>query len=286
MRLLVTADLHYNHPRSRPLAEALIQRMNAAGGDVLLVVGDTAAADGSELEACLSLFRFNGPKLLVPGNHELWTARPDSYALLDEELPRRCRALGWHWLSDEPFLAGDLAIVGSLGWYDYSFAWPGLGIPRRFYEQKVSPGVAQRLEEWNYLLADQSDITPAALEIVARWNDGIHVRLGRTDEQFLAELLEKLEQQLAALQHVRSVVAAIHCLPFAQLLPPSRSAQWDFVKAFLGSERIGQVLLKYPNVRQLYCGHSHWPAQADVGHIHAINIGSGYRAKAFRLDDV
>src|SRR4029079_11550923 len=70
MRLLVTADLHYNHARSKALAEDLIEHMNAAGGDVLLVVGDTAVGDGNALEQCLSRFRFSGPKLFVAGNHE------------------------------------------------------------------------------------------------------------------------------------------------------------------------------------------------------------------------
>jgi hypothetical protein len=286
MRLLVTADLHYNHPRSHPLAIELIDKMNAAGGDVLLLVGDTATADGPRLEECLSLFHFNGPKLVVPGNHELWTSRADSHALYTDELPRRCRAAGWQWLCDQPFVAGDLAIVGTLGWYDYSYAQPSLGIPRRFYEAKVSPGAALHFDEFKSLLADQSDVSPAALDIVARWNDGVHVKLGRSDEQFLDELLEELDRQLAALRHIQTIIAAIHCLPFVQLLPPSHSAQWDFAKAYLGSDRIGQVLLKYPNVRRLYCGHSHWAARAQVGHVDAINIGSGYRAKLFRLDDI
>ena len=41
-RLLITADLHYDHGRSKDLAAEVIDRMNAAGGDILLVVGDTA----------------------------------------------------------------------------------------------------------------------------------------------------------------------------------------------------------------------------------------------------
>src|SRR5688572_20420644 len=99
MRLLATADLHYNHPRSRPLADDLIDAMNAAGGDVLLLVGDTAVADaGDALEQCLARFRFAGPKLFVAGNHELWTQGPDSYAIYTTELPRRVAALGWRWL--------------------------------------------------------------------------------------------------------------------------------------------------------------------------------------------
>src|SRR5439155_13236483 len=136
MRLIVTADLHYNHPRSKALAEDLIEKINRAGGDVLLLVGDTAVSDGDGIEQCLSRFRFDGPKLFVAGNHELWTAGPDSYELFHQTLPSRVRALGWHWLQDAPITIGDIAIVGSVGWYDYSFAQASLGIPRRFYAAK------------------------------------------------------------------------------------------------------------------------------------------------------
>ena len=286
MRLLVTADLHYNHPRSRPLAEDLIDRMNAAGGDVLLLIGDTAIGDGDSMEQCLGRFRFSGPKLFVAGNHELWTARPDSYRLFTDELPRRCANLGWQWLNSRPFVAESIAIVGSLGWYDYSFAPAHLGIPRRFYEHKVSPGVAERYEEYALLLSPTSDISPAAREIFARWNDGTHIKLGRTDEQFLAELLAMLENQLQSLKEIPRIVAAIHCVPFAQLLPPSHSTQWDFARAYLGSEKIGELLSRYANVHQVLCGHSHFPVETQIGSIHAINIGSGYRAKSFRMVEI
>src|SRR5688500_13559233 len=123
--------------------------MNQAGGDVLLVVGDTAVSDGDALEQCLGRFRFGGPKLFVAGNHELWTRGPDSYRVFAEDLPRRVRAAGWHWLEGEPLrLGGGVAIVGTVGWYDYGFAHEPLGIPRRFYENKVSPGAAERLAEY------------------------------------------------------------------------------------------------------------------------------------------
>src|SRR2546421_6396374 len=98
MRLLATADLHYNHAKSRPTADELIDRINAEADvgafDVLLVVGDTAAADDDALEQCLSRFSFRGPRLFVAGNHELWTHGDDSYALFKNDLPRRVRALG------------------------------------------------------------------------------------------------------------------------------------------------------------------------------------------------
>ena len=290
MRLLATADLHYNHPRSRPLADEIIDRMNRAGGDVLLLVGDSAVADGDSLEQCLARFRFGGEKLFVAGNHELWTHGPDSYALFTNDLPRRVRALGWRWLQAEPFVApgnpGDVAIVGSVGWYDYSFARPELGIPRRFYERKVSPGVAARLEEYSHLLEGAADVGPAAMEVVARWNDGRFVKLCRSDNAFLDELLAQLRAQLELLAAVPTVVAAVHHVPFRELLPPPGGTQWDFAKAYLGSERIGKLLLEFPNVHQVLCGHSHLPARATVGHLKATNIGSGYRWKTFETLDL
>lgn len=286
MRLLVTADLHFNHGRSRALAEQVIEEMNAAGGDVLLVVGDTAAADCDDLERCLSLFRFRGPRLFVAGNHELWTRRNDSYALFKDELPRRIRALGWHWLQDEPLVAGDVAIVGSVGWYDYSFAPGDLGIPRRFYEHKLSPGAAERFTEYLHLLERADDISPHGRQVLARWNDGKFVKLGRPDEQFLDERVAQLRGQLESLSSCRTVIAAVHHLPFRELLPPSRGAQWDFARAYLGSDRLGETLLAFANVRQVFCGHSHFPCEARVGHVAATNIGCGYRWKTFRSVDI
>jgi predicted phosphodiesterase len=279
MRILATADLHYNHAKSRRLADALIERMNRIEADLLLLIGDTAAGDGDWIEQCLARFRFDGPKLFVAGNHELWTARDDSYRLFKDELPRRVREMGWKWLEGEAYVEGDVAIVGSVGWYDYSFAQEELGIPQRFYEAKVSPGAADLLDRHRHLLEPADDVPPHAREVVARWNDGQFVKLHRKDEQFLDELMEALHGQLEVLSGVRSVVAAIHHLPFGQLLPPRRLAQWDFAKAYLGAAKMGELLLHYPNVGLVLCGHSHFPAEAQVGHIAAINIGSGYNAK-------
>jgi hypothetical protein len=286
MRVLITSDLHYNKPKSKLLADDLIDRMNAAGGDVLVIVGDTAVDDGDAFEQCLTRFKFAGPKLVVAGNHELWTRTSDSYHLLKHTWPQRASAIGWQWLQDEPFVAGEIAIVGSVGWYDYSFAQPSLGIPRRFYEHKISPGAAERFEEFAFLFDRADDIPPHAREVVARWNDGRHVKLGRSDEQFLAELNAQLDSQLQGLRSKRQVIAAIHHLPFREILPPPHNAQWDFAKAYLGSDAIGRVLLKYPNVTHAFCGHSHTWGMANVEHIQVTNIESGYRMKSYTTLEV
>jgi hypothetical protein len=121
----------------------------------------------------------------------------------------------------------------------------------------------------------------------ARWNDGAHIKLGRTDEQFLTELLQQMEQQLTDVSsQVKTIVAATHCVPFAELLPPPHGPNWQFIRAFLGSEKIGHLLQRFPKVKHVYCGHSHFPVETQIGPIHTINIGSGYRAKRFRVDQI
>jgi len=296
MRLFVTADLHYNHRHSKPLAEEVIARMNAEArhGDAVLVVGDTAAADGPELEQCLTRFAFDGPRLFLAGNHELWTRGPDSHRLLVDELPARIAAIGWHWLEERPVrLTGRVAVAGSVGWYDYSFALPHLGIPRRFYEHKISPAAAERFSEYGHLLEQTGDISAAGMEVAARWNDGRHVRLHRSDPQFLAERMAALDRDLSALagdSGVRRVIAAVHHVPFAELMPPKPDASVvtgkAFAGAFLGSPAMGQMLLRHPKITDVFCGHSHFAAKAQIGHLRGVNIGSGYRMKLFEVVDL
>ena len=276
MKLIVTADLHFNHERGRDAAEAAIEEINRTPGDALLLAGDTSAGDGDALERALGGITFAGPKLFLAGNHELWTARGDSYALFTEELPRRVRAIGWQWLESDPFEADGVAIIGSVGWYDYTFAPSDLDIPQRFYKLKLSPGAAERSSEHAHLLDE--DVPASARDIVVRWNDGRHVSLGRSDKAFLDERLDRLAKSLAAVRAPK-IVAAVHHVPFAELLPPRRSPTFDFVRAYFGSPRIGDVLASDPRVSHVFCGHTHSAADVRIGAIRAVNIGSTYTAK-------
>ena len=296
MRLLVTADLHYNHAKSRPSAEAVAAQMNRAGGDAVLLIGDAASGDGEDLERCLDLFTGGGAKLFVAGNHELWTRRGDSRTLFEQELPRRVRAAGWRWLEGEPFRVGAAAVVGSVGWYDYSFADPTLGIPRPFYEAKTSPGAVAMTGEPAALVDQVAGLSEEAREAVARWNDGKFVSLGTSDAAFLAERITRLEKDLEAVATADHVVAAVHHVPLADLLPGGarptgpppggrRGRGIRFARAYLGSPKLGEAILRFPNVRQIVCGHSHYAAEAAVegigGSVRAVNIGGGYREKRF-----
>ena len=296
-RLAVTADLHHDVPRSRPSAESLASNLLAADVDGLLLVGDTATSDGDALEQALSLFGDAGdgrPRLFVPGNHELWSRQRRVRAddLLKDELPRRVRAMGWHWLPTDPFtLPNGWAIIGNGGWYDFQFAAKGLELPRRFYEAGLSPRVAGRYAEG--LDSDADDVPAAMREFVARWNDVRFVHGIESAERFARQRLAEFERDLDAVKSQR-VLAAVHVVPHVALLPqvpdgpiPPDRLKYAFARAYLGSPTFGEAVATRRHVRHLVCGHSHTPrrATAEAGQqLH--NVGSNYEQKRMLIFDL
>src|SRR5262245_5604807 len=128
MRLAVTADLHWG---SRPAGDEATRQLAAflheQPPDVLVLAGDVGA--GEHFAACLRLFAgLPCHKALVPGNHDVWVApddtRGDSLAVYQEHLPRVGADHGFHYLDQGPLLLeeADIALVGSMNWYDYSWS--------------------------------------------------------------------------------------------------------------------------------------------------------------------
>ena len=279
MLLIAAADLHYNIARSRPPTEALAAEIVRGGGDALVIIGDTAGSHKSHLERCLALFAgFAGARYFVAGNHCLWSAHGrDALAILRDDLPALGRKHGFDCLEFEPAIIGPVALVGAIGWYDYSFRSRELALPMRFYRRKVAPGAARYFSEHRDLLERTDDLRPEHHELLIRWMDGAHVTLPMGDEAFTEYLADKLARQLEAVApKVDRIVVVIHHVPFANMMPEFPSRQWEFVAAFMGSERFGQVCLAQPKVTHVICGHTHQPLHVRNGAIECYNVGSTY----------
>lgn len=288
MRILATADLHYDIARSVAPTERLAAEVRSTAADALLIVGDACGRDLGILRRCLALFDgFAGRTFFVAGNHDLWTPDGDSYERYEHGIADVCREAGVWYLDAEPYVQDEIALVGSVGWYDYTFRQVSLGIPDRFYEHKIAPGAAARLAEYQHLVRDCDDLAPPLLEIGTRWMDGVHVRLPFGDADFTQLLLDKLRRHLEqAAGQARHILVAMHHLPFLDMVHQSGHPGWDFANAFMGSMRFGDLLLSFPQVRSVVCGHSHRPFRSRQGHIECINIGCTYRDKHFLTIDL
>jgi 3',5'-cyclic AMP phosphodiesterase CpdA len=128
LRIAVTADLHYGprHSAGQRATHDLVARLCESPPDLLILAGDIGAGD--DFERCLALFdRLTCTKAAVPGNHDIWVRfedpRGDSLDLYERHLPEMCRAHGFAYLDRQPlvFADSDLAVVGSINWYDYTW---------------------------------------------------------------------------------------------------------------------------------------------------------------------
>jgi predicted phosphohydrolase len=257
--LLVTSDLHYGaSPEGDRAVEALAEHVRGDGAAALVLAGDLAMST-SRLETCLSLFDgFRGFKAAVPGNHDIWRSMgsTDSWDLHERVLPATFERHGFHPLHVGPAVLDGVAIVGSMGWYDYSFR-DDIGIDIAAYRSKVYPGEDGPL-----------------------WNDAICVRLPTSDEELTALLARRLSEQLANVPPELSVLAVVHHLVTRQLLIHPRAAvprRWRFANAFLGSDAFGRVLAG--RVAQVFCGHAHYARVVMVNGARCVVVGSDYTKK-------
>ena len=257
--------------------------------DALVIAGDTCGHDLVDLRKALSLFEsFPGRRMLVAGNHCLWVRDGQSslhrYACEIRDVAREC---GFDYLDDGPVVLGNVAFVGNVGWYDYAFACPKLGLPRRFYERKVGPGAAAMMAEHHDLFDEIDDLREDHYDVGARWMDGVYVKLGTTDEQFAVQLADKLRRHIHDVRdRVHEIVVVLHHLPFEELVVRTGRPNWDFAGAFMGSPIFGEVLLTEPKVRHCVCGHTHTGARIRQDNLTCVTVGSTYVEKRYEILDI
>src|SRR5579862_6674718 len=225
MRLALTADLHWGHTAAGDAAtRAIVERLAELQTDGLVIAGDVGT--GPHFSACLEHFAgIPGERMLVPGNHDLWTVdpAPASLDLWERELPRIAAEHGFRCLDAEPYVSpdGTEAVVGSINWYDYSLADPQVEVvyprAREMYAAKLFPN--------------------------ARHNDGRFVRLGMSDDAFTERVVERFRAQLTGLpESVNKVTVVQHHPPIRELFfpaaPDDGPIERRFWLAYTGNRRM------------------------------------------------
>jgi 3',5'-cyclic AMP phosphodiesterase CpdA len=270
MRLAVTSDLHWGlSPVGDAATRELVRCVVDLAPHAFAVAGDVG--EGENFRRCLELFaQLRCPRLVVPGNHDLWTRDPDSSSLerYREELPREASIAGFHYLDRHPVTStdGKVGIAGSINWYDYSFADP---IVER--EHPEAP-----------------EMYRAKLFPHGQHNDGRFVRLAMSDGEFTGEVVSRFAAQVAELPAtVERVVAIQHHPPVRELFYPTplTNTYQRFWLAYSGNRRMQEAVLSEPRIQTVICGHTHATCAADVRGKRCLNIGGDYDFKRLLLLD-
>ncbi len=268
MRLAVTADLHWGLSRAGDAATRdLRDSLMADPPDTLILAGDVG--EGRAFAACLAEFReLTCVKLLVPGNHDLWLRAPtSSMRHYQETLPMLAGEAGFSVLDFQPWQSrdGDVSILGSIHWYDYSFADPELRIrypdANRMYIAKQFPA--------------------------GRHNDGSYVRLGVSDPEFADSLLKQLQRQSAESSRVGRRILVTHHPPVRELFYPTELVTDDqkFWLAYTGTRAMDAWVRQDARFDYVFCGHTHAACEARIGPTTCLNVGGDYHFKRLiRLD--
>ncbi|MGE3537399.1 MAG: metallophosphoesterase [Candidatus Tectimicrobiota bacterium] len=273
MRIAFTSDLHTDHhAANRAVWEAMVAHLHELEPDVFICCGDVAADETRFGMTLMALEQVACPKLLVPGNHDVWLQNPawvqrgiTSQHKYYRLLPALCREAGVHPLWLTPYVLDDVAFCGSLGWYDYSLRNEvfdtQLSLPdyhrKRFQAQHCND---RQFAHW---------LAPATPERPAR-------RL--SDAAVTTHMVRELTQQIQAVPaHVRQVVGVTHMLPFRAMMQYRQEVQRDYFAAFMGSTRLGETWRACEKIALVLAGHTHRQMTVQLGALQAMTSPVGYR---------
>jgi len=266
MRIVCVSDLHLDHEGNEPVMEAMLEVLGRGPPDVLVVAGDLASGQEGVARGLERLRRAAPRVVYVPGNHDLWSpwrsvaqGEVDTWTIYREVLPALAQEAGVEYLPEGPVCVGDVAFVGVTGWYDYSTA---TRVARFFFDDAAF----RRGYQGGFAWAD-------ALRTAFLGQDGEPM----SDAEVVAVMVSDLKTHLEAVpEHISRVVAVTHVVPFAQTVQSRPFFAMDFFTAFLGSVRLGEVLLADPRVSVSICGHAHTPLRKRIGPILLVRSPLGY----------
>lgn len=164
----------------------------------------------------------------IAGNHEMINDAP--YTELENSLDPRYLH---NRFIDIP--GTDWRVIANNGWYDYSFS---------SYNNDPDAVRSWKKVYWLDSSADQP----------------------MTDQERMAIVLKQVQKQLkAAKQANKEVMFMTHFAPRRELLAPKPSAVntprrervYQMIQTFMGSEKLGELLESYPNVKSVFYGHLH-----------------------------
>lgn len=272
MRIAFTSDIHVDHHEANRLVwAAMVALLQELEPDVFICCGDLAAEETRFGVALMALEHAPCPTLFVPGNHDVWLRNPTwrkrgitSQHKYYKLLPALCREAGVHPLWLEPYVHGEVAFCGSLGWYDYSLRNVAFDTHLTIADYRRKVFQERRWNDrWFVHWASQA----SAGQPARPWSD----------EAVTAQMVCELSQQMQSVPaHIRHIVGVTHMLPFRSMMQYRQEVQWDYFAAFMGSTLLGEVLQACEKVSLVLAGHTHRQMTVQMQHLRALTSPVGY----------
>lgn len=251
MKLAAISDIHLDVNQSYPVLGCLAELLRSEHADAVIIAGDITEHAQTSIEAVCRLEEQSGCRVFyVPGNHDMWSEN------FDEQTTESIYARyvnDPHCLADKPQILegtkGRFALIGDIGWYDYSFASPDFA--------------AEELEQ---------------MSCGGRtWQDRLKNQWTADNRKQSALQLRKLEKQLEAAAGL-PVIAVTHMIPVREFCVPEERTMWKYFNAFLGTENLGKL---FDRCRAVYSisGHVHYRKEAVHGSTRYICPCLGYHTE-------
>lgn len=212
---------------------------------------------------------FPCPVGFVCGNHDLW-ARGFNFSsreLLEDKFPEIAKSHDMKYLEHEDIEIGDWKIIGTYGHYDCSLTQ----LDKIVTQDAIQKGRLEYSDKVNEYEIVYNDVEQM------KWK-------GEKDKEICRKLIARLEERLSSIDEKKRIITISHTLPSKRSTGKDYSIKQNFIRAFSGSTKLGDILKKFP-VNYHFCGHSHAPFQGKIGNAMVVNVGSDYHTLRFVLLD-
>lgn len=260
MKLLFLSDLHADNlyvTKGINIYPNLVKHIQKYKPDVIVISGDisgdykTTLNFIKKLENELNIFVY-----FIPGNHDIWTEKSNEYpnaslkALQELQAVENCIENRIIHLNDET------ALIGCMGWYDYSFALPKLD---------------------DFVMKSRKK----------QFSDHQYVNWKYSDKEFFDIQINNLNNLLNSEElRNKNVLVSMHYVPFSYFIHYSNlNDDWNIVNGFFGGYDLGKTILKYKNVKLVHFGHTHKHKVDSYGDLQLVCKPFGYHFE-WAVDDI
>ncbi|GEM_PF-456774 len=279
MRVAYTSDVHaditLNNGRIIPY---LVNRVNEIKPDIFVIAGDISNTLKS-MDGTLKLFsELSCLKVMVPGNHDVWIESnnslrkgKDSFYKYRHAIPQACSQNGFLYPITETYVIDNIAIIGNIGWYDFTLADSKLSSTYNIMDYVRGTFKEGIWNDTKYAIWLKNSDSP-------NWKERLKTFSNNSLFELLFNEFKNTVQKIP--DDIRKILIVMHTAPFKEcIIPKDEPSPFD---AYEGSSQIGEFIETISKDREIsvICGHRHQKLFLDMGNIKLYRSPVGYLDKS------